>query len=137
MLHDLVKKGIMKKHIGFVYRGTYFNPNLIETLRPGTKVFSSCFTSTSKNQVIARNFAKKTKRNVLLEIELNNHANSNVDIHTEQCSKYPEEEEVLLLPFASFEIHRVFKEDNLTVISLKELVPEFETVNLKGIEYYN
>ena len=137
MLHDLVRKGIMKKHIGFVYRGTYFNPGLIETLKSGTKVFSSCFTSTSKNQVVARNFAKKTKRNVLLEIELNIHANSNVDIHSEQCSRYPEEEEVLLLPFASFEIQRVFKEDNLTVISLKELVPEFETINLKGIEYYN
>ena len=137
MLHDVVKKGILKKHIGFVFRGTYFNPQLIESLKPGTRVFSSCFTSTSKSEVVAREFARKTRRNVLLEIELDPHAHSNVDIHAEKCSLFPQEEEVLLLPFASFEIQRVFREDNLTLLSLKEIVPEFETVNLKGIEYCN
>eukprot|EP01022_Parablepharisma_sp_SALTPOND_P021350 TRINITY_DN415_c0_g1_i3.p1 TRINITY_DN415_c0_g1~~TRINITY_DN415_c0_g1_i3.p1 ORF type:complete len:980 (+),score=112.85 TRINITY_DN415_c0_g1_i3:156-3095(+) len=137
MLHDVVKKGILRKYIGFVYRGTYFNPKLISELKVGAKVHSTCFTSTSKSESVARAFARKTKRNVLLEIELDPHANSNVDIHAEQCSRYPEEEEVLLLPFSTFEIKRVFQEDNLTLLSLKEVVPEYELVNLKGIEYYN
>lgn len=137
MLHDLVKKSIMKKYIGFVYRGTYFNPALISTLKQGTKVFSTCFTSTSKSESVARDFARKTKRNVLLEIELDPHANSNVDIHGEQCSRYPEEQEVLLLPFASFEIQRVFREESgMTILSLKEVIPDQEVINLKGIEYY-
>jgi len=137
MLHDEVKKGILKKHVGFVYRGTYFNPDLIETLQLGQRVFSSCFTSTSKSEYVAREFANKAKRNVLLELELDAHANSNVDIHAEKCSRYPEEQEVLLLPFASFEIKRIFKEDHLTLISLKEIVPDTELINLKGIEYTN
>jgi len=137
MLHDTVKKGILKKYIGFVYRGTYFNPEIISKLEIGQKLFSSCFTSTSKSVSVARSFARKAKRNVLLEIELDPHANSNVDIHSEQCSKYPEEQEVLLLPFSSFEIKSIFKEDSLTVISLKEIAPEYEMINLKGIEYYN
>lgn len=137
MLHDEVKKGILKKHVGFVYRGTYFDPQVINGLKVGARVVSNCFTSTSKSQFVAREFARKSHRNVLLEIELDAHANSNVDIHGEKCSRYPKEEEVLLLPFSNFEIRRIFKEEGLTLLSLKEIVPEYELVNLKGIEYYN
>eukprot|EP00826_Nyctotherus_ovalis_P058042 TRINITY_DN7957_c0_g1_i3.p1 TRINITY_DN7957_c0_g1~~TRINITY_DN7957_c0_g1_i3.p1 ORF type:complete len:182 (-),score=68.12 TRINITY_DN7957_c0_g1_i3:94-639(-) len=137
MLHDLVKKGILKKYIGTVYRGTYFNEKSLSQLKAGEKIYSTCFTSTSKSEEVAREFARKAKRNVLLEIELNTAAGTNVDIHEEQCSACPEEQEVLLLPFSNFEIMRVFKEDHLTLVSLKEVVPEYEVVSLKGIEYNN
>ena len=53
------------------------------------------------------------------------------------CSRYPEEQEVLLLPFSAFKIMRIFKEENLTLISLTEMIPEYELINLKGIDYNN
>eukprot|EP00826_Nyctotherus_ovalis_P050869 TRINITY_DN6295_c0_g1_i2.p1 TRINITY_DN6295_c0_g1~~TRINITY_DN6295_c0_g1_i2.p1 ORF type:complete len:622 (-),score=147.62 TRINITY_DN6295_c0_g1_i2:56-1690(-) len=136
-IHDGIKKGILKKYLGFVYRGTYFNSASLQTLTEGERIYSTCFTSTRKQESVAREFARKTNRNVLLEIELNLRAETNVDIHSEQCSKYPEEEEVLLLPFSCFEIVSIFKEERLTLISLREVVPEYETMNLEGIEYGN
>ncbi len=137
ILHDLIKKAILKHHTGTVYRGTYFNPSVLDTLKPGLRVFSTCFTSTSKSLSVAQAFARKTKRNVLLEIELHPRGCSNVDIHSEGVSRYPEEQEVLLLPFTSLEIHSMTQEENWTTISLKEVLPEVEVVNLKGIDYSN
>eukprot|EP00826_Nyctotherus_ovalis_P009990 TRINITY_DN12651_c0_g5_i1.p1 TRINITY_DN12651_c0_g5~~TRINITY_DN12651_c0_g5_i1.p1 ORF type:complete len:606 (+),score=161.73 TRINITY_DN12651_c0_g5_i1:220-1818(+) len=137
LLHDLVKKKILKKYIGSVYRGTYFNEQSMKELRVGEKIHSTCFTSTSKSESVAREFARRARRNVLLEIELNAGAATNVDIHEERCSKYVEEQEVLLLPFATFEVMRVFWEEKLAVVSLREVIPEYETVSLKGIEYNN
>ena len=137
MLHDSVKKKILRKYVGTVYRGTYFSPEVISNLKLGQQINLSCFTSTSKSQSVAWEFARKTKRNVLLEIELNSKADSNVDIHAENCSRYPEEQEVLLLPFSVFKIMRIFKEENLTLISLTEMIPEYELINLKGIDYNN
>jgi len=137
ILHDCVKKGILKKHIGFVYRGTYFNKETLDNLIEGKTIYSTCFTSTSKSETVAREFARKAKRNVLLEIELDPRAGTNVDIHEEGCSRYPEEQEVLLLPFSNFLIKRKFKEENIIVISLKEQVPEYEVISIKGIEYGN
>ena len=83
MLHDSVKKKILRKYVGTVYRGTYFSPEVISNLKLGQQINLSCFTSTSKSQSVAWEFARKTKRNVLLEIELNSKADSNVDIHAE------------------------------------------------------
>jgi len=137
ILHDLIKKGILKYHTGNVYRGTYFNPAVLKSLKVGQKVFSTCFTSTSKAESVARAFARKAKRNVLLEIELHPRGFSNVDIHIENVSRYPEEQEVLLLPFTSFEIMSFSEEESLTVISLKEVLQEFDIANLKGIDYEN
>eukprot|EP00826_Nyctotherus_ovalis_P035363 TRINITY_DN3035_c0_g1_i2.p1 TRINITY_DN3035_c0_g1~~TRINITY_DN3035_c0_g1_i2.p1 ORF type:complete len:833 (+),score=208.09 TRINITY_DN3035_c0_g1_i2:334-2832(+) len=137
IMHDLVKKGALRKHIGFVYRGTYFSEATLGQMIEGKTIYSTCFTSTSKSESVAREYARKTKRNVLLEIELDPHADTNVNIHAEECSRYPEEQEVLLLPFSNFLIKRIFKEDNITIVSLKEVVPEYEVISIKGIEYGN
>ena len=137
MLHYVVKKKILRKYVGSVYRGTYFNQQSISQLKVGSQIYTTCFTSTSKSQFVARDFARKVKRNVLLEIELNSKADTNIDIHGEECSKYPEEEEVLLLPFSKFEIIRIFKEENLIVVTLREVIPDYETIIIKGIEYNN
>ena len=137
ILHDLIKKGILKYYCGTVFRGTYFNPSVIKELKPGRKIFSSCFTSTSKSPSVAREFVRKTGRNVLLEIELHPRGFSNVDIDTEKLSMYPEEQEVLLLPFTTLEIRSVSTEGDLTVVTINEALQEVEAVNLKGIDYYN
>lgn len=137
MLHDLIKKGILKFYAGCVFRGTFFNPKVLASIKPGQQFFSTCFTSTSKSPYVARDFARKTSRNVLLEIELDPNGHSNVDIHREGVSIYPEEQEVLLLPFTSFVIQSLTQEEKLTVIHMKEVLQEIDVAKLKGIDYYN
>ncbi len=137
MLHDLVRKGVLAQYIGTVYRGTYFSAELLRSLKPGARFVATCFTSTSKSQKVAHAFAAKTGRNVLLEVELNSRACSNVDIHAENCSLYPEEQEVLLLPFSLFCVKRIFSDDRFTYITLGEEMPESSTDDIRSIEYYN
>eukprot|EP00831_Metopus_contortus_P022118 TRINITY_DN20043_c0_g1_i1.p1 TRINITY_DN20043_c0_g1~~TRINITY_DN20043_c0_g1_i1.p1 ORF type:complete len:239 (-),score=44.82 TRINITY_DN20043_c0_g1_i1:128-844(-) len=137
MLHDLVKKNILLQHVGSVFRGTYFNKTLMESIRPGAKFISTCFTSTSKSEKVAYEFAMKTKRNVLLEIELNRFAFSNVDIHNEAVSAYPEEQEVLLLPFCHFEVKGIYSDGRLFYVTLVENIPDFMPATIKGVEYLN
>eukprot|EP00826_Nyctotherus_ovalis_P051602 TRINITY_DN6455_c0_g4_i3.p1 TRINITY_DN6455_c0_g4~~TRINITY_DN6455_c0_g4_i3.p1 ORF type:complete len:412 (+),score=121.49 TRINITY_DN6455_c0_g4_i3:73-1308(+) len=134
-LLTMVKNGLLKKYSGTVYRGTFFNPSLLNSLGPGMKMYSTCFTSTSKSERVAREFARKTRRNVMLEIELDRNEFSNVDVHSEECSEYPEEFEVLLLPFGCFEIKSVFKEE-ITVIRLMEVPSEVSTANFTAVDYY-
>jgi len=138
-LLTMVKHKLLRKYTGSVYRGTYFNPSLLKTLEIGTKMYSTCFTSTSKSIYVAQAFARKTNRNVLLEIELDKETYSNVDIHIENISKFPEEYEVLLLPFAAFEIMGMYQdlENNLTLIRLKEKPSEISVENFKTVDYYS
>eukprot|EP01022_Parablepharisma_sp_SALTPOND_P000827 TRINITY_DN105113_c0_g1_i1.p1 TRINITY_DN105113_c0_g1~~TRINITY_DN105113_c0_g1_i1.p1 ORF type:complete len:869 (-),score=80.20 TRINITY_DN105113_c0_g1_i1:1255-3771(-) len=138
MLHDLVRKNVLLQYIGTVYRGTYFNGNLLETLKVGSRFVSTCFTSTSKSEKVAYEFAAKGRKNVILELELNPKAYSNVDIHKEECSIYPEEQEVLLLPFSVFEVKRIFKDEGkFTYITLTEGIPDCESETIKSVEFYN
>jgi len=139
MLHDLVRKNLLLQYTGTVFRGTYFNEKLLANLKIGSKFVSTMFTSTSKNPTVAYEFANKGNKNVILEIELNDKAYSNVDIHKEECSILPEEQEVLLLPFSSFEVKRIFKEGKFTYITLIELIPDEKNNgdNIKSVEFYN
>ncbi len=135
-LYGVIKRGLLKKYVGKVYRGTYFNPKLLGTLRPGMVVFSACFTSTSKADGVAREYAAKTKdKNVLLELELSKDANCNVDIDGEDCSRCPAEKEVLLFPFSAFEIVSVTKEANFTAIYLRETVLKSDSAAIKSIDF--
>jgi len=137
ILYDLTKKGILKHYCGTVFRGTYFNPSVIKGLKKGQKIFLSCFTSTSKSQSVAKEFARKSGRNVILEIELHPRGFSNIDIHDEKMSIYPEEQEVLLLPFTQFEVMSISTEEKLTIITMVEVLQEVEAVSIKGIDYSN
>jgi len=134
-LLTMVKNGLLRKYNGTVYRGTYFNPELIHSLKPGMKMHSTCFTSTSKSEKVAQEFLRKTKRNVILEIELDRNEFMNVDIHIEECSEYPEEFEVLLLPFGCFEIKSIYTEE-VTIIRLVEVPSEISTANFSAVDYY-
>ena len=135
-LLGMVRNGLLERYVGTVYRGTYFNPKLLESLKPGTRMYSTCFTSTSKSSRVAQEFARKTKRNVILEIELAIEEFGNVDIHNEKCSIYPEEFEVLLLPFGRFEIAGIFS-DTITTIRLKQMKSEVSMMNFTAVDYYS
>ena len=63
---------------------------------------NSAFWSSTKKESVAKNFLKGSHKNALIitKGELIN----NIDIHSEKMSKYPDEEEVLFLPFCNFRI---------------------------------
>ena len=74
---------------------------------------NSAFWSSTKKESVAKNFLRSSHKNALIitKGELIN----NVDIHLEQISKYPSEEEVLFLPFCNFKIisiNKVFEGNN-------------------------
>ena len=102
----IIKDSIFRKNIltynNTIYRGTWLKPDFIKKLKIGLKIFSPCFWSCSKDKDVALGFVKNYKKNVLLI--LNNNKNNNIDIDEEKLSNFPEEKEVLVLPFCSFEI---------------------------------
>ena len=107
-LYDYRKKIISKQKKGNLYRYMYLNPNDIKLYENsvGRVICYPAFTSTTIN--IKKNFKpKKYNPNdelVFLEIKYNN-TKSNVMIS--EFSKFPQEEEILFLPFSFFKVNKV------------------------------
>ena len=112
VIHDLIQNNFLKSYSGEVYRASYFKPELIAKIKKGEKMFNAALWSSSKKLSEAKKFLKKG-RNVLIHAKIIK--GNNIDIHLENLSKYPDEEEVLILPFCNFEIKSFSKkvEDNL------------------------
>ena len=77
---------------------------------------ASLWSSTKKIDV-AKKFLFMYKKNILLHAKVKE--GNNIDIHLEKISQFPNEEEVLFLPYCSFEIK------------------SFNKVVENGLEYYN
>ena len=104
------KKSFQNKKKDNLYRYMYLNPNDIKLYQNsvGRVICYPAFTSTTINKNLMKNFKPK-KYNpddelVLLEIKQNN-TKSNVMISG--FSKFPQEEEILFLPFSFFKINKV------------------------------
>ena len=80
-------------------------------------MFNASLWSSSKKLDVAKKFLFKYKKNILLRTKVKE--GSNIDIHLEKLSQYPSEEEILILPFCTFEIKG------------------FNKVKEKGFEYYD
>ena len=52
--------------------------------------------------MLQKNFSLNIKKNILLHTKVKE--GSNIDIHLEKLYQYPSEEEILFLPFCTFEI---------------------------------
>ena len=98
----LVKLKNLKSYNGFVYRASFLKEELIQNLKYGDYIINSAFWSLTKKESVAKNFLRGSHKNTLIitKGELIN----NIDIHSEKISKYPNEEEVLFLPFCNFRI---------------------------------
>ena len=118
VIFDLIKGEALKSYSGDTYRATYFKKELIDAIKPGKKMLNASFWSSSKKLSVAKKFLFNLNysKNILLHV--NAKKGSNVDIHLENLSQYPNEEEVLFLPFCNFEIK------------------SFEKVKEKGHEYH-
>ena len=113
VIGGLIKTQKLKSYNGYVYRASFLKEELINKIKVGDTIMNSAFWSSTKKESVAKNFLRSSHKNALIitKGELIN----NVDIHLEQISKYPSEEEVLFLPFCNFKIisiNKVFEGNN-------------------------
>ena len=139
MMYEGVKiKSLTYKFNSKLYRGAYFDPKeislLIETLKtkesylPGSIVYSKSFLSFSTDL----NIAMKFKKNVLLIIEefKDGAINYPACASVKKFSFIKKEEEILIFPFACFEINRIQK------IEEKEKNKDYYTIYLNYLGKY-
>ena len=102
-LLQLIKSGGLLSYKGKVYRAAYFGEDLLKQIKVGKKMINKAFWSSSKEEKVAKNFKKiYTYKNVIIYTNLN--GIYNIDIDEEKLSRFPEEKEVLILPFCKFEV---------------------------------
>ena len=101
-IYRLIKKKYLKSYSGDVFRATYFKKELIDGIKKGKKMLNASLWSSSKKKEVAIFFLFKYKKNILLHTKIK--AGNNIDIHLEKLSQYPNEEEILFLPYCVFEV---------------------------------
>ena len=132
----------MKCFHGNVYRATYLKDELIKKIKIGLKITNSAFWSSTKQESVAKKFLQKKYKNTLIITK--GGLKNNVDIHLEELSAYPTEEEVLFLPFCNFKImsFEKVKEDNLSYYKLilesdsdSSMIKPFDERIIKRLNY--
>ena len=128
-IHRLIKYKYLNTYCVDVYRATYFKKELIDEIKTGKKMMNVSLWSSSKKLSVAKKFLFKYRKNILLHTIAKE--GNNVDIHLEKLSKYPKEEEILILPFCFFEIKSFnkAKENGLEFYNLELIYCEEENQN--------
>ena len=102
LIGGLIKNKSLKSFNDTVYRATFLKNELIQKIKIGQTMINSAFWSSTKKESVAKRFLNLNHKNCLIITK--GEANNNVDIHLEEISKYPDEEEVLFLPFCTFKV---------------------------------
>ena len=141
VIGGLVEMKEIKSYDGIVYRASFLKDELIKNIKIGDTITNSAFWSSTKKESVAKKFLKASHKNALI-ITKGELVNS-IDIHSEKISKYPNEEEVLFLPFCNFKIVS-FEKVNEGTLNYYKLVLEsvsktslFEPYNQMIINRYN
>ena len=131
IIYKLLKKNHLKSYSGDVYRATWFKDELINEIKPGKKMLNASLWSSSKKLSVATKFLFAYKKNILLHTKVKE--GNNIDIHLEKLSQFPDEEEILLLPFCFFEVKSFtkVKKNNLEYYDLELIYCEEENKNNK------
>ena len=116
LMGGLISTKRLKCYNGKLYRASFFKENLINSIKIGITMINPAFWSCAKAESVAKRFLKGKYKNTLIITE--GGLGNNIDIHLEGISKYPNEEEVLFLPFCKFK------------------VKSYELVNENGLNYY-
>ena len=141
-IYRLIKNKYLKSYSGDVYRATYFKKELIDEIKKGKKMLNASFWSSSKKQEVAEKFLFQYKKNILLHTKIKE--GNNIDIHLEKLSQFPNEEEILFLPYCVFEIESFIKtkKNNLEYYELELIYceeenksNEIENVGFNNINY--
>ena len=106
-IYRLIKNKYLKSYSGDVYRATYFKKELIDEIKKGKKMLNASFWSSSKKQEVAEKFLFLYKKNIILHTKIKE--GNNIDIHLEKLSQFPNEEEILFLPYCVLEIESFIK----------------------------
>ena len=107
VIGGLIKLKRIKSYTGYVYRASFLKEELIKKITIGDTIINSAFWSSTKKESVAKNFLRGSHKNTLILTK--GQSINNIDIHSENLSKYPEEEEVLFLPFCKFRVINVEK----------------------------
>ena len=116
LMGGLISTKRLKCYNGKLYRASFFKENLINSIKIGITMINPAFWSCTKKESVAKRFLKGKYKNTLIITE--GGLENNIDINLEGISKYPNEEEVLFLPFCKFK------------------VKSYELVNENGLNYY-
>ena len=116
LIGGLISTKRLKCYNGKLYRASFFKENLINSIKIGLTMINPAFWSCTKKESVAKRFLKGKNKNTLIITE--GGLENNIDIHLGGISKYPNEEEVLFLPFCKFK------------------VKSYELVNENGLTYY-
>ena len=130
-IYRLIKNKYLKSYSGDVYRATYFKDELINEIKIGKKLLNASLWSASKKLNVAKDFLFRYPKNILLHTKVKE--GNNIDIHLEKLSQYPEEEEILFLPYCVFEVQSFIKtkENNKEYYKLELIYCEEENKNNK------
>ena len=126
LYEGIKKKSLLLASNNILYRGARLSNTEIDIIKkylhdkikglPGAIVFSKTFLSFSKDKKIAENYLKHQEnkdelKKVLFILEKDNNLDYDLSTHAdiEKISFYPNEKEVLFLPFSSFEIKGIKK----------------------------
>ena len=129
--------GVISSYNEIVYRVTSLKPEFINKLKIRTILFNPCFLSCSKKIEKAMEFLINYKRNVLFVI--NGIYCNNIDIDEDKLSYYPNEEEVLILPFSSFLLKDIrYNEEKYSyyIIYLENIKTEFNDDEILNLPKY-
>ena len=141
LIGGLVKTKRLKCFDGIVYLASYLKNELINKIKIGLKITNSAFWSSTKKLSVVQNFLEQNNKNALI---ITKGLDNNVDIHLEEISEYPNEEEVLFLPFCTFIIKNFdkVKEGNLTYYKLvlesdsdSSLIEPYSESAIKSLNY--
>ena len=106
---------------------------------PGGLIFSNTFLSFSKNNYVAKAFLEKNQKEhfskVLFILNVDNiciDCSSSTNIDLRYISLFSDEEEILFLPFSSFKIERIQKENDIYNIELRYLANSFQSILSKN-----
>ena len=143
-IYEMIKKKHLYSYCGDVYRAAKFENSLINEIKEGKKMLNTCLWSSSKKLDVAKRFLFDYNKNILIHTKIKE--GGNIDIHSEKISKYPNEEEVLILPFSFFEVKR-FKKNRVNNFEYYDLeliyceeenkINKIDNVGIKELNMFN
>lgn len=105
--------------LGRTFRGMNVNQSDLDQYEEGKVILTRTFLSSSTDENIAQAFLNVNQLNIYPVLCIYHIRNRLSTIDVQQISKYPNEKEILIIPFVTFRIIRV--EKNLNGISVIEL----------------
>ena len=128
IINTSLEEKAIKSYKGILYRGTFIQNDILNNiLIEGKTIINMAFMSTSKSRKQAEKFLTPNK-NVLFIIETNE---NNIDIDSENISKFRNEREVLFIPYSKF---LVIKKQKVIFKFKDGSNKEIYEIKLKGLD---